>query len=132
VVQRRRFGEVLGLGEGDEDFEIGKSHVFNVKLGFILNFIENDLLFFACAKQSRQKKTHPSFTAYLHSLAIFFTKIFELAASGSNKRKFPKNCKSLRRFRWGPILFERYLKCIMSIYSKVRSFLKMFFEIKNT
>jgi len=30
-----------------------------------------------------------------------------------------------------PILFERYLKCILSIDSKVRSFLKMFFEIKN-
>jgi len=26
MVQRRRFGEVLSLGEGDEDFEIGKSH----------------------------------------------------------------------------------------------------------
>jgi len=30
-----------------------------------------------------------------------------------------------------PILFEHYLKCIMSIDSKVRLFLKMFFEIKN-
>jgi len=100
MVQRRRFGEVLSLGEGDEDFEIGKSHVFNLKLGFILNFIENDLLFFACAKQSRQKKT----------LAIFFTKIFELAASGSDKRKFPKNCKSLRRFRWGPHFIRAPLK----------------------
>ena len=113
MVQRRRFGEVLSLGEGDEDFEIGKSHVFNFKLGFILNFIENDLLFFACAKQSRQKKTHPSFTAYLHSLAIFFTKIFELAASGSDKRKFPKNCKSLRRFRWGP----HFIRALLKVYS---------------
>jgi len=55
-----------------------------------------------CKVKVGKKKAHPSFTAVLRLIVIFLTEIFELAASGSNRRKFPKNDKSLRRFRWDP------------------------------
>jgi len=70
---------------------------------------DGDLLFLClCKVKVGQKKAHPSFTAVLRLVVIFLTEIFELAASGSNKRKFPKNDKSLRRFRWG-LKFVRVL-----------------------
>ncbi|TYB21915.1 hypothetical protein FXB85_06900 [Aggregatibacter actinomycetemcomitans] len=37
------------------------------------------LLSFTCIKESKRRKVHPSFTACPRSLAIFLTKIFELA-----------------------------------------------------
>jgi len=43
------------------------------------------LLSFACTKESKQRKVHPSFTAIPRSLAIFLTKIFELATLKQTK-----------------------------------------------
>jgi hypothetical protein len=43
------------------------------------------LLSFACTKESKQRKVHLSFTAILRSLAIFLTKIFELATAQTSE-----------------------------------------------
>ncbi|WP_439272279.1 hypothetical protein [Lonepinella sp. BR2923] len=37
------------------------------------------VLSFACAKESRQRKAHPDFTAFLSLFGIFLTLNFELA-----------------------------------------------------
>ncbi len=38
------------------------------------------VLSFTCVKESRQRKAHPDFTAFLCSFGIFFTLNFELAS----------------------------------------------------
>jgi hypothetical protein len=61
-----------------------------------------------CKVKVGKKKAHPSFTAVLRLIVIFLTEIFELAASGSNRRKFPKNYKSLRRLIRGAFSFGSF------------------------
>ncbi|TYB22453.1 hypothetical protein FXB85_09925 [Aggregatibacter actinomycetemcomitans] len=43
------------------------------------DFARGALLSFACPKESKQRKRHPSFTAFLRLVAIFLTLNFELA-----------------------------------------------------
>ncbi len=55
---------------------LNKNSVFLIEIGFAQ---WATVLSFACAKESRQRKAHPDFTAFLRLFGIFFTLNFELA-----------------------------------------------------